>query len=235
MFMNRRQRQLQKENKLLQEKNAQLKKYYLSLEEQVLSTRKVHHDIRKHMDILHLLIDNIDKDNNIHKSFQQLTEKVEHVSPLVYVSLPVLNAIISNKAQICKEHNIVFNIEIHNFSHDYMKDSDLVILFSNLLDNAIEECLRLDRIAIPSPTIELKCGKYAGNIILISQNTTNKTEISSAKLKTEKADTFIHGLGLSIIEEMLDDYQGSIDTNIIDGYFRNTILLPERRNHDNND
>lgn len=233
MLSNRKQKQLQKENKILQEKNNQLKGYYRSLEEQVTNTRKIHHDIRKHMDILHTLINNIDKDNNIHTSFQNLSDKIEHTTSLVYVDHPVLNAIISNKSQLCKEHNIIFHVEIHNFSHAYMKDSDLVILFSNLLDNAIEECLRLD--SNSKPKINLKCGKYANNIILICQNSTNKISVDTKiPIPTEKSDTFTHGLGRSIIKEMLEDYQGSFETTITNGYFQSTILLPERSTYVDN-
>lgn len=219
-------RRVRKENEKLEQENAKLKEHYNTLLQQVQETRKLHHDIRKHRDVLHVMIEELDQETKMYNSAQALEMKMEAMLPTTYANHTVLNAVIVNKVQDCRELGIDIQVEIHGFEEVEMKDSDIVVLFANLLNNAIEECQRLEETI--EKKIELKCRKKAGNVILICSNSTGKKEFTPKKVETEKEDTFIHGLGLKILEEMLETYGANVEINIQDGVFQNIIMLPVR-------
>ncbi len=226
MLQRIRMRRIRKENEKLESENAKLKEHYDTLLKQVQETRKLHHDIRKHRDVLHVMIEEMNRENEIYNSAQELEMKMEAMLPMTYANHTVLNAVIVNKVQECKALDVDIQVEIHAFEEVEMKDSDIVVLFANLLNNAIEECQRLEETI--ERKIELKCRKKAGNVILICSNTTGKKEFTPKNVETEKEDTFIHGLGLKILEEMLETYGANVEITIQDGVFQSIIMLPVR-------
>ncbi len=226
MLQRIRMRRIRKENEKLESENAKLKEHYDTLLKQVQETRKLHHDIRKHRDVLHVMIEEMNRENEIYNSAQELEMKMEAMLPMTYANHTVLNAVIVNKVQECRALDVDIQVEIHAFEEVEMKDSDIVVLFANLLNNAIEECQRLEETI--ERKIELKCRKKAGNVILICSNTTGKKEFTPKNVETEKEDTFIHGLGLKILEEMLETYGANVEITIQDGVFQSIIMLPVR-------
>ncbi len=221
-------RRIHKENIQLEAENNRLKDYYQSLEKEVEKTRMLHHDIRKHIEVLHTLMLSIEQESDTYHVIQDLTDKMNDIIPVTYVKHTVLNAVITNKMQVCINNKIKFQPEIHNFSTVAMKDCDVVVLFSNLLDNAIEECLRLPKDA--QKRIELKSGVHANNTILLCRNTTNKSKshFQNTHIKTEKNDDFAHGLGLQILEELLESYDATLSITIEEGMFQSSILFPNK-------
>ena len=80
-----------------------------------------------------------------------------------------------------------------------MKEIDLVALLSNLLDNAIEECERIqDKL---DKKIYIHGWRIRNNLFLEVKNTTEKEVIDSSTFKTKK-DTKSHGVGMKIIKEI---------------------------------
>ena len=74
---------------------------------------------------------------------EQLEEVYQEMKPVIYCSNPIVNAVLVNKAHQCEEKHIKFTIDMMGFETKKMKEIDLVALLSNLLDNAIEECERI--------------------------------------------------------------------------------------------
>ena len=52
----------------------------------------------------------------------------------------IVNAILNTKYQESEDKGIVFVVKINDLSHAKIQDEDMVIILSNLLNNAIEAC-----------------------------------------------------------------------------------------------
>ena len=60
------------------------------------------------------------------------------VQKIVFTSNDVFNAIINTKLALCKERGIITSINISDEAVQYIESSDIVIIFGNIFDNAIE-------------------------------------------------------------------------------------------------
>lgn len=106
------------------------------------------------------------------------------MKPVIYCSNPIVNAVLVNKVHQCEEKDIKFTIDMMGFETKKMKEIDLVALLSNLLDNAIEECERIqDKL---DKKIYIHGGRIRNNLFLEVKNTTEKEVIDSSTFKTKK-------------------------------------------------
>jgi sensor histidine kinase regulating citrate/malate metabolism len=89
-----------------------------------------------------------------------------------------------------------------------IQDIDLMCIYSNLLDNAIESCQRSpssdDLIKIKTSQI----GNYLGIKITNSKRSNLSQQISASGYDTTKKDKSMHGYGLRIIDEIVKRYDG---------------------------
>lgn len=125
-----------------------------------------------------------------------------------------INAILFNKNQRCKELNIPVSYEITT-NFDKEKESDIAIILSNLLDNAIraEEHMEEKRIS-------LQIFKYNEIRQLIVSNSIDKPLLKeNPELMTTKKDKDNHGFGLLSVKSIVKKLGGSIDISDDDGEF----------------
>lgn len=117
---------------------------------------------------------------------------------------------------------VVMNLDkLQNFP---LEDEDTVILLSNLFDNALEACRKLeekkDRI------IKLKLVRRKGNYVLMVSNRTGEpVKIEEQLAETTKKDKVEHGIGMRNIRDVLEKYHAESECKYDDGWFTYTIVL----------
>ena len=147
------------------------------------------------------------------------------MKPVIYCSNPIVNAVLVNKMHQCEEKRIKFTIDMMGFETKKMKEIDLVALLSNLLDNAIEECERIqDKL---DKKIYIHGWRIRNNLFLEVKNTTEKEVIDSSTFKTKK-DPKSHGVGMKIIKEIIENYEGITDIEIENGEIEILIQIPDK-------
>ncbi|WP_024622111.1 GHKL domain-containing protein [Metaclostridioides mangenotii] len=55
----------------------------------------------------------------------------------------ILNSILNNKKLLCDENLIDFDADMDFSKNNYMDMIDICIIFSNIIDNAIEACTKI--------------------------------------------------------------------------------------------
>lgn len=137
----------------------------------------------------------------------------------------IVNAILNTKYQEAEENGIVFVLRVNDLSSLRFKDEDIVIILSNLLNNAIEACKKCDS---NRRILKLKFVKEDGMIKIGVRNTFNNPilyengEIKSTKLvKTEE-----HGVGIKNIIEIIEKYNGSYVIKDENQEFYFSIIIP---------
>ena len=96
----------------------------------------------------------------------------------------------------------------------------------NVLDNAIEACIKL-----PSSSerfININGGLSANFLLIRVENScADGVPFSNGLPHTKKADTFLHGFGLRNIQQVLNRYNGNLTIAAEeDGRFVSTMLIP---------
>lgn len=101
----------------------------------------------------------------------------------------------------------------------------LVVLLSNLLDNAIEACLRVKK----DPAIDCSILNDDGLLFISVSNTSLPVTIVDDTIPTSKLPKQDHGYGLMIIRHILDQYNAEYTFTYEDGWFHFAAELPLKK------
>ena len=210
----RKEKQIKKENQILSIENAVMKEYYDTLDYQMERTKKFRHDIEKHMNVLKEMVQSKENTEELLSYAAQIEEQYESLQTIDYCGNPVVNAILVNKKYQCQEQGIDMEIKIGKFESGKIKEIDLVAVISNVLDNAIEGCMNIQ--GNTERKIHFQCGNRNDILFIHVQNTVDAAhkDFAAMQKKTWKRDTYAHGVGLSIVEEIVEKYDGIFEVEI---------------------
>lgn len=182
--------------------NEQLKNqelHYKFLEEKFNNSRLFIHDFKKHINLINEFIKNGDY-KGINEYISELYEEIKTDENLVITGNQLIDLIINTNKDTLKQYDISIKHDVRIKNIDTIKTIDFNIVFSNLLDNAIESCIKDGghfikiKLDIINDLIILKvinpCNQYDQNII------------------TTKSNKDYHGLGILNIKRISYKYKG---------------------------
>ena len=200
--------QYQKEIQDFQEqqyKNTLELAYCHMLEEKLSQTRIMRHDFREHLKVLETYIQ-----TDIRSAIDYLKSikiRNEEIGVINYTTNKVLNILLSEKQKICTEKEITLKIHTTDVNFDFMKDIDIISIFSNLLNNAIEGSETSEK-----KLIYVNIYKMNNNFVIIKiENSCDKQPIEeNGFYKTTKISQGEHGIGLKSVVNALKQYNGDL-------------------------
>ena len=134
---------------------------------------------------------------------------------------PVLDAILNQKYQWASENGIKMQFQINDLSEVTIGLNELVVLFSNLFDNAIEACLKLPA------NRAIYCHIVKGESLFISiRNTSPSVEIVNGLIETSKEPKHEHGFGLLNIRHILSELSAEYAYHFKGGWFHFVAEIP---------
>ena len=115
----------------------------------------------------------------------------------------VVDVILNRKYQTAQEKQIVFNAHLDDLSTFPIPDDAFVVILSNLLDNAIEACEKIENVS--SRKITLKAKSSHEEAILCIENSVNQpVKIIDNKIVSTKTNPFHHGYGLQNVFSLVN-------------------------------
>ena len=133
----------------------------------------------------------------------------------------IKDALLNQKAQVAKKNNIDIRFKVNDLSGIQVAPIDLVIIIGNLLDNAIEACVKL-----PAGEREIYAQLLLEDTLFLSfRNTSPPVEIVNSYIATTKKPPDLHGFGLQNVKTALKKYDSFYDMAYEDGYFAFTIEM----------
>lgn len=137
----------------------------------------------------------------------------------------IANAIINSKYQEAREKGIVFVVKVNDLSDLRIRDEDIVLILSNLLNNAIEANEGRE-----GGVIKLKFIKEKKQIIISVVNSTvsEPVVVDDDFVTSKSVDPDLHGIGICNIKETVKKYGGSCVIKYDGSSFRFVILIPVR-------
>lgn len=160
--------------------------------------------------------------NKAQEYTEKLTDTICEGMDVVNVNNPVINIILNQKYHMAEDKGIAMIFQLNDLSKVWLEEQDLVILISNLLDNAIEACDKSgDKI------IRLKIVLEKKEMVVSVKNTVNEpVQIGDDFIYTTKKDKRKHGFGIKNIQMVLDKYDGMGMMRYEDGWFYYTAVIP---------
>lgn len=112
-------------------------------------------------------------------------------------------------------------VQVNDLSSISYQTDELVVLLSNLLDNAIEACLRLDGHR------EILCSILKEDSVYISiRNTSNPVVIVNNEIPTSKSEVTEHGFGIPAVKYILEQQNAEYTFAYKDGWFQFVAEIP---------
>lgn len=162
--------------------------------------------------------------NELEKYVRKISGNLKTELDYIKTNHTIVDAILNSKFREISDKNIVFIFKINDLSEIEICDEDIVVILSNLLNNAIEACEKCSDKKI----IKLKFVREKDNIIISVKNTYNgKLIIRDGEIQTsKKKDADKHGIGIKNVTDVIIKHHGSyvIQNNENEFYF--SIIIP---------
>lgn len=214
--------------KLYEEKNANILKAMYE------ETKTLKHDIKQCIENIYVEVSNLPIDNeqsqiymsNLKSYINDVHGKYAKIGYIVNTGNRSLDNVLTYKINAAKEHGITVLTDI-TYKIEGIEDIDLSILMGNLIDNAIEACLRIENLSKPI-TIKISRKKLYLSISVVNpiENSIMKT---NPGFRTTKEDKKLHGLGVRSIKNITEKYNGLLNyRETEDGYIVAEVMLIEQ-------
>ncbi|MGD1817821.1 MAG: GHKL domain-containing protein [Pleomorphochaeta sp.] len=214
---------LKKENALdlVRTQLKQVDSTYQQINQTYDKVRMIRHDINKEISIIQALCDEGDIDK-VKEYTLKLTKKIPIQNFIKYSNNHMLNSILNHYKSILEKENIPNKFTIIYNILDETITSDICIIISNAIDNAIEATIKAE-----NRFIDINIRQEENSILISVKNSYNEQYLkkSNNKLISTKKDAQNHGLGLKIIEHIISSFYGNMLYTTDDSIFRLDIWL----------
>ena len=206
--------------RMLQQQIAIQTENYQSLKESYKLQRKATHEFQRHMRVIRGLLDQAEYD-----TVQDYVRRLQNDRALKIFSInsknTVIDVVLNQKYQIALENGIKMHIKVNNLSSVALNSNDLVVLLSNLLDNAIEACMKK-----PNKK-EIVCSILKEDALYISiRNTSSAVTFVNGQIPTTKENPTEHGYGLPAVKFILNNLNAEYTFKYEDGWFQFVAEIP---------
>ncbi|MGL5711389.1 MAG: ATP-binding protein [Paraclostridium sp.] len=219
---------LEAQNELIKNKLDMQYTYYLNIQESHMKVKKLYHDINNHI----CCIDKLNNTKEVNEYVNNLKDEIKEFKSIYNTGNMILDIIINEKSIICIKKGIKFNCDINFSKVDFIKPIDVSSIFSNVLDNAIEACDKIDSQDIEK-YIRIKGTISKSYFIIKCENSKiNTLRRNKNLLLTDKKDKFVHGIGLQSIKSSIQKYKGELLFEDEKDKFILNIYIPLNQNTD---
>ena len=216
-----RSREAESQISLMQQQEKLQLQMYQKLQSKYSESCSVVHDINKHINSLHKLIEKEPDNQRAEQYLSDLKQTAERLRPTMKNQNIMLEIILNTVVERYRKNNIILNLEVEDFSMDFISDMDITTIFSNLLDNAEEACLELPE---EERKVYMILKQRANLIILQIKNPyANIKNINQKFYSTKKGHS---GIGLSNVKKSVKKYNGNINIQTENNEFQVLITIP---------
>lgn len=195
------------------------------LEERYIEIMKAHqviHDMRNHF----LLLQKYEKERQwkqLHKYLEVISEGLFEASTKVWSGNVIVDMILNSKKKYAEEKEIKVEIETEVIPQFPLDNREVISLFGNLLDNAIEACEKIQKI---EKWIRIRMQKRHEVLsIQIENSIENSPKERRGELISDKTEGGVHGYGLKNVQQIVEGHDGIYSYQIKENSFFTSITF----------
>lgn len=215
--------QLLYERKMLELAAAGEKREYKAMEEKLDLQKSLNHDFRNHLNCLQGLVERQNYEE-VKAYLAQLNHKYSVEVELIDTHNVIINTVLNDKYNEAKEIGAVIALQIGDLSAVCMEELDIILLLSNLFNNAIEALKECENEKILRIKLELKRGEF----LISVQNSFEGDRKKNGEIytTTKKKDAELHGYGMKNIRNTAEKYGGFCQFDSLDSEFHAVVCIP---------
>ena len=133
----------------------------------------------------------------------------------------IVDAILNEKYQRARENGIDISYKVNDLSDLKLSTDALVVVLSNLLENAIEACCRLPE------ERKIECSLLLEESLFLSiRNTALPVKIVDGRIETTKENKAEHGYGFAAVQRILQQLRGELVIDYREPWFQIVAEIP---------
>ena len=200
-------------NQLLKEQVKLQIQHYEKQESLNTEIRGFRHDCNNHVKCLKSLM-NSERYTEAQRYLDKLTGSMPSDSFLYRTGNYIADAILTEGQETSSDYNIT--IKFKGYISPNIDSTDLCIILSNSINNAIEACQAVSG----DKLITVYSNVQQGILVLIIKNPTLYDDTAEDIFpETSKDDKVSHGFGLANMQKVVEQYEGTMHTKIENGFF----------------
>lgn len=192
--------------------------HYLSIQQSQMKVRQLYHDINNHMACIKEL-----QNEDVNKYIDSINDQLKEYKNTFTTNNMILDIILHEKNSVCNKNNIELTCDINFSKCSFIEMIDISSIFSNIIDNAIEACKKVEN----NRYISIRGTVVKSYYVIKCENSKNsKLEMKDKKIVTTKKDKFLHGIGLKSVKSSLDKYNSELEIISDKNKFIINIYIP---------
>lgn len=200
-----------------------MEKHCEEVENMYRQTRGWRHDYRNHIQTMKAYL-SMGKYEELAVYLDQLDEDINQVDTVIKTGNVMVDAILNSKISVARARQITVEAKATVPQQLSIAEVDLCVILGNLLDNAIEACMRIDE--EEQRFIRIYVDVLQGQLYLYVINATaGKLELQGDSYRSTKVSRE-HGYGLMRMDRVVEKYHGYLDRQDEEGVFATEVLLP---------
>ena len=180
------------------------------------------HDYKNQLGTIHALLEEGDAQSAA-ALVGRLTEGISVEMAAVNTNHPVVNAVLNQKFHAARAQGVSMTFQVGDMGGLRLDEEEIVVLLSNLLDNAIHACGKVVE-AGRKAVIHVKLVQEEGEVIFSVRNPVAEKAQITEGIRMEP-DGGMHGIGLVNVRAVVDKYGGELALSCDGEKFQAVVIL----------
>lgn len=202
-YMDQQQAALQ-DNIILKRSIKQEKESMEALVEAYSDQRKKTHDFQNQLAVIYGLAQQESPNGEIIKYIEPLLKKELLPTLITKTGRNVVDILLTQKYSAAIKNQISFQMQLGDLSTFPLSDEELIVVLSNLLDNAFNACMAVSSFDERKVLLKMRTKEAAG-FLYLENRTAHDIEILDNKIVAPKNKSIEHGYGLKNVTAILEN------------------------------
>lgn len=199
-----------------------LNRHIEEVEQMYRQVRGWRHDYRNHIQVMKAHLD-AGRYEELDHYLQLLGENLASVDTVIKTGNVMVDAILNSKLNLAASQEIAVNVKATVPPTLSVESIDICVILGNLMDNAIEACMRLPD--SEKRFVRVYMGSHKGQFYISVTNAAAVLRRKGTSYLSTKSQSG-HGFGLVRIDRVAAKYGGAVNRQSEEGVFATEILLP---------
>ena len=198
------------------------KEQFYSLSEKIEETKRVRHDLKHHFAAIQVFLLQKEYDK-LSEYIQKEIEFVPNEEKVIFCENITVNAILSYYHKKAKNINSRMEVKASIPDRLRLEDTELWVIFGNLLENAIEGC---ERVRDKERKIKVTIYYKDTTLFILVDNVVNEEFIKKSTngfISSKNSD--VHGVGIESIRFLAKKLDGGADFEVKNGWFLASVYI----------
>ena len=203
--------------------NDLINKQYTEVENMYRTMRGWRHDYHNHIQTMKAYLQ-MNKSEELEQYLNNLDKDLTTVDTVIKTGNVMVDAILNSKISLAKSKDINVNAKAIVPKELKILEIDLCVVIGNLLDNAIEACMKIEN---PSDRfIRVYVDIFKEQLYISVQNSNGGKIKKIGKIYHTTKESNSHGFGIIRVDNIVNKYNGYINRQNEEGVFATEVMLP---------